>query len=183
MHVRKNTPPASSSRGKAKPATEEWLARDPFRFPTTDSFDAFIQAIADALPCKVEAVPSAELTWKPRVPQNAKPLKVGGRVGFEGMVETFVSKKDNSGRHVLLYMPPPAKPVKELPVRYSPGLGSQLLPFIHADICAYMQFWDTGKEEDDEPMFDYTSVEYQASTSDSIASQRVSFYSFVAIPR
>lgn len=122
VHVRKNTPPTSSSRSKAKPVADEWLARDPFRFPADGSFDSFIQAIADILPCKLEAVPSAELTWKPRVPQNAKPLKVGGPVGFEGMVETFASKKDNSGRHVLLYMPPPVKPVEDLPVRHTLAL-------------------------------------------------------------
>lgn len=134
IHVRKNAPPSTTTRSKAKAPVDEWLPRDPFRFSIDEPYDSFIRAIADALPCKLEAVPASDITWKPRVPQNAKPLKLGGTVGFEGMIETFAGKKDTTGRQLLLYMPPPAKPAEDKPVR-------PIVLFFynfHTNICAYI---------------------------------------------
>ncbi|KAJ7483053.1 hypothetical protein B0H11DRAFT_1914790 [Mycena galericulata] len=86
-------------------------------------------------------------------PLNAKPLTVGGKIGYDAIVTAM--KERNKDRIVNIFMPPPAVPME--------------------DVNANMQKpWPTGLNEEPQPVFDYTELE-RPEARDSIQQQKLSF--------
>lgn len=109
-----SAPPAPKTRGK--PAAPVYHNIDPFEFKTTDDYDTFIEAIAQALPCPVRNVPKEKITWFANKPLNFREVGLGGPVGYKGLISEFKGRSEKQGLSLTLTMPPPSKDANPKPV-------------------------------------------------------------------
>jgi hypothetical protein len=115
IHVLRQNIPSAPPKARSKKPEDEYLQRGPFQFQNTDTYDHFLQLLADTLPCpSPKHIAASKITWKPQKPLKAESLPLGGAVGFSIMINELASKPS---RVITLTMPPPAKPVDEVPVR------------------------------------------------------------------
>ncbi|KAJ7614234.1 hypothetical protein DFH06DRAFT_1344194 [Mycena polygramma] len=143
-------PPVTATKKRAsgsKSADDDAIQKGPFSLPTSASYPALLSAIAEALPCRKEHVNESKILWKPKKPKNADKLSLGKATGYKVMVEEMKGKAPGT-RQVLLYMPPPAKPMDD----DTP--------------------WET--DGDPQPTFDYNELE-PALPSDSVYAQKENF--------
>ncbi|KAJ7861958.1 hypothetical protein B0H13DRAFT_2072311 [Mycena leptocephala] len=126
-------PPLTKKRG-AKAADDDCLQKGPFSLPTSESYSTL-------------NINESKITWKPKKPKNGEKLPLGKNTGYQAMV-TEMEGKAPEGRVVLLFMPPPTKPMEEA----TP--------------------WETNDEP--VPSFDYTQLE-PTGAADSVAQQKESF--------
>jgi hypothetical protein len=114
IHVLRQTVPSAPSKPRAKKPEDEYLQRGPFQFLSTDTYDIFLDSLAQTLPCpSPKHIASSKITWKPQKPLKAEALPLGGSLGFSIMIAELANKPS---RVIILTMPPPAKPVDEVPV-------------------------------------------------------------------
>ncbi|KAJ7905020.1 hypothetical protein B0H13DRAFT_2024068 [Mycena leptocephala] len=139
-------PPLTKKRG-AKAADDDCLQKGPFSLPTSESYSTLLSSMAAELPCRKENINESKITWKPKKPKNGEKLPLGKNTGYQAMV-TEMEGKAPEGRVVLLFMPPPTKPMEEA----TP--------------------WETNDEP--VPSFDYTQLE-PTGAADSVAQQKESF--------
>ncbi|KAJ7906108.1 hypothetical protein B0H13DRAFT_2274196, partial [Mycena leptocephala] len=140
-------PPITSKKRGTKASEDDTLQKGPFSLPISEPYSTLLSAIASELPCRVENINQSKITWKPKKPKNGNKLPLGKDTGYEAMVTEMEGKAPES-RVVLLYMPPPTKPMEEE------------MP------------WDNNNEP--EPAFDYSQLE-PTGASDSIMQQKESF--------
>ncbi|KAJ7901554.1 hypothetical protein B0H13DRAFT_1882889 [Mycena leptocephala] len=137
-------PPLTKKRG-AKTEDDDCLQKGPFSLPTSESYSSLVSAMAVELPCRKENINETKITWKPKKPKNGEKLPLGKDTGYKAMV-TEMEGKAPEGRFVLLFMPPPTKPMEEA------------------------VSWETNDEP--VPSFDYTQLE-PTGASDSDSQQKV----------
>ncbi|KAJ6513720.1 hypothetical protein C8R47DRAFT_1091690 [Mycena vitilis] len=113
IHILKPVANSVPTRGRTKTKPEDgYLQRGPFQFLSTCSFDSFVAAMADELPCSPSHIVLEKTEWKPQTPANRALLPLGGSKGFCVLQKQIASTKD---RIVILRMPGPRKPTQELP--------------------------------------------------------------------
>ncbi|KAJ7889639.1 hypothetical protein B0H13DRAFT_2532204 [Mycena leptocephala] len=130
----------------SKSADDDSIQRGPFTLPMSKPYPSLLSAIATALPCLPKNINESKITWKPKKPQNTAKLPLGKAEGYKAMLAEMVDK--GGSRAVLLYMPPPTKPMEDA----TP--------------------WD--KANDPAPQFDFTKLE-PTLASNSILAQKASF--------
>ena len=114
IHILRQSVPSAPSKARAKKAEDEYLQRGPFQFQSTNTYDDFLHLLAETLPCPgPKHIAASKITWKPQKPLKAEALPLGGALGFSIMINELASKPS---RVIILTMPPPAKPVDEVPV-------------------------------------------------------------------
>ncbi|KAJ7939013.1 hypothetical protein B0H13DRAFT_2301214 [Mycena leptocephala] len=74
-------------------------------------YSSLLSAIARALPCLPENINESKIMWKPKKPQNAAKLPLGKTDGYKAILTEMGDK--GGSRTVLLYMPPPTKPMED----------------------------------------------------------------------
>jgi hypothetical protein len=117
INIPKSLPLTTKKRG-AKAADDDCLQKGPFSLPTSESYSALLSSMAAELPCRKENINESKITWKPKKPKNGEKLPLGKNTGYQAMV-TEMEGKAPEGRVVLLFMPPPTKPMEEATVRES----------------------------------------------------------------
>ncbi|KAK7037181.1 hypothetical protein R3P38DRAFT_3481279 [Favolaschia claudopus] len=137
--------PAPTKKRTPKPTEDDTLQKGPFILPMSASYLDLLSAIATELPCLVENINQSKIMWKTKKPLTGDKFPLGKAVGYAAMVEELKGKAE---RVVILFMPPPNKPMEE--------------PML----------WET--EEAPPPTFDYSELE-RAGPSGSIAEQKISF--------
>ncbi|KAJ7897883.1 hypothetical protein B0H14DRAFT_3581457 [Mycena olivaceomarginata] len=95
----------------SKSPDDDSIQRGPFTFPMSKPYPSLLSAIATALPCLPENINESKITWKPEEPQNTAKLPLGKAEGYKAMLAEMEDK--GSSRAVLLYMPPPTKPMED----------------------------------------------------------------------
>ncbi|THU81438.1 hypothetical protein K435DRAFT_873343 [Dendrothele bispora CBS 962.96] len=148
IQIRKPTRAPSSSRSK-QTAVSEFTSRGPFEFKTSDSYQTFLEHLADTLPCIIAQIPQNSIVFRPDKPTNSREKPLGSEVAYRAMLRDFIHRTEKQGLSMTITMDPPAKPVEE------------------------PAFWDTG-EVNKQPNFDFTSLE-TTNIGDSVVSQKMSF--------
>ncbi|KAJ6512593.1 hypothetical protein C8R45DRAFT_1206632 [Mycena sanguinolenta] len=139
-------PTQMKARRGAKAAALEEIQRGPFSLSISEPYEALLSSIATELPCRIADINESQILWKPKKPKNAEKLRLAKEKGYKAMIMELEGKTvDNLV--VLLYMPPPNKPMEDAPP------------------------WDT--PDDSEPSFDFSELETM-NASDSIEQQKVS---------
>ncbi|KAJ7921024.1 hypothetical protein B0H13DRAFT_2418679 [Mycena leptocephala] len=149
INIPKPVPATSKKRASSSKASEDdtMVQRGPFTLPPSDSYADLLTAIAAELPCREEHIVTSKITWKPKKPKNAEKLPLSKATGYDAMVKEMEGKVPE-GRVVLLFMPPPVKPMDdEVP-------------------------WET--KNDPEPMFDYSQLE-PSGANESVMQQKETF--------
>ena len=114
IHVLQQTAPTAPPKPRAKKPEDEYLQRSPFQFHSTDTYDDFLHFLAQTLPCpSLKHITSSKITWKPQKPLKAEALPLGSSLGFSIMINELASKPSHV---IILMMPPPTKPIDEVPV-------------------------------------------------------------------
>ncbi|KAJ7728752.1 hypothetical protein B0H16DRAFT_1470341 [Mycena metata] len=148
VFIPKILPATSSKRGGRKLSDEDrFIQRGPLTIPTTAPYSSLLNAIATALPCPRGNILESQILWKPKKPKNADKLALGYAAGYKVLVDEMEEKAPGS-RHILLFMPAPAKPLEEAPS------------------------WDT--DDAPPPTFDYSQLELAGAT-DSVQQQKIAF--------
>lgn len=114
IHILWQTVPSAPPKVCTKKPKDEYLQRGPFQFQSTNTYDYFLCFLAKTLPCpSPKHIAASKITWKPQKPLNAEALLLGDALGFSIMIDKLASKPSCV---IILTMPPPAKPVDEVPV-------------------------------------------------------------------
>ncbi|KAJ6505756.1 hypothetical protein C8R47DRAFT_1066646 [Mycena vitilis] len=137
----------TKKRASSSKSDNDVLQKGPFSLRVSDSYPKLLATIATELPCRVEQIHQSKITWKPKKPQNAEKLPLGKEKGYKALVAEMEGKADGA-RVVLLFMPPPAKPMED----ENPWVA----------------------DEEAGPAFDFGELE-SSSTGDSIQEQKNSF--------
>jgi hypothetical protein len=112
IHVLRQTVASAPSKPHAKKPKDEYLQCGPFQFRSTDTYDNFLEFLAQTLPCpSPKHIASSKITWKPQKPLKAEALPLGGSLGFSIMINKLASKPSCV---IILTMLLPAKPVDEV---------------------------------------------------------------------
>ncbi|KAJ7740895.1 hypothetical protein DFH07DRAFT_778218 [Mycena maculata] len=96
----------------SKAADDDSLQKGPFSLLITAPYSSLLSAIATALPCRRENINESKIVWKPKKLKNAEKLPLGKEDGYKVMISDMEDKA-MSAWQVLLYMPPPAKPMED----------------------------------------------------------------------
>ena len=114
IHILRQTVPSAPPKACAKKPEDKYLQCGPFQFQSNNTYDDFLRFLAETLPCpSPKHIAASKITWKPQKPLKAEALPLGGTLGFSIMINELASKPS---RVIILTMPPPAKPVDEVPV-------------------------------------------------------------------
>lgn len=127
VSIPKLLPPTSSKCGAKIADEDKFIQRGPFTVPTAAPYSTLLNSIATALPCPRGNILESQIVWKPKKPKNAEKLPLGYADGYKVLVAEMEEKAPGS-RQVLLFMPTPAKPVEEAPVRDRLLHGVCLIP-------------------------------------------------------
>ncbi|THU98520.1 hypothetical protein K435DRAFT_856530 [Dendrothele bispora CBS 962.96] len=119
-----------------KQLTPDFLQRGPFEFKTTDTYDHFLNLLAQALPCIPSQLPLPTIIYRPQKGPAGCDLPLGGPIGYGALIKEFKHHNKKQGLTMILMMDPPSKAPEEL------------------------VFWETGDIETDQaPSFDYSALE------------------------
>lgn len=96
----------SRVRGKSSSSTSQKLAQcNPFIFTVKDSFNTFVDAVADAADTMPWHLTMSRLHWRFKTPANLQPKLLTNEVGYQAMIKAV------KGRHkdqvIFLYIPQP----------------------------------------------------------------------------
>lgn len=112
----KPQPRSSSSACLHKLSDEEKYAMcGVITFSPDDDYVSLLSKLSIQLPCPVGYIIEEKIMWKFHTPANSTYLTLGGEVGFKSLIKQLTSRKAEQ-RIILLAMPPPAKPLAEMPV-------------------------------------------------------------------
>lgn len=110
--VPKDVPPArlgaKKSSGSSKFDFTSFVQKDPFKFPSDGSYQAFLAVVSQAMKCSVNLIQPKTLQYKLKVPQTSPILAMGSSVCFEALIDDVTNKTANK-RDVFLLSPPPIK--------------------------------------------------------------------------
>ncbi|KAK7037158.1 hypothetical protein R3P38DRAFT_3183284 [Favolaschia claudopus] len=94
----------------APPTYEKARCERPIILPVTAPYDELLSAIASELPCLVQNINQSKILWKTKKPASGEKSPLGKAIGYEAMVDDV---KKKASRVVVLYMPPPTKPMDD----------------------------------------------------------------------
>ncbi|KAE9384830.1 hypothetical protein BT96DRAFT_1026783 [Gymnopus androsaceus JB14] len=100
-------PPSSAPARGRKPTKpkEEYEEKNPFTLETSATFSSLLVAISCVVGCSAVAIDHNLIRWKRQnAAATAKPLILGGEIGFKSLVLQMKAQKP-AGRVVMLYMP------------------------------------------------------------------------------
>ncbi|KAE9384771.1 hypothetical protein BT96DRAFT_982218 [Gymnopus androsaceus JB14] len=100
-------PPSSAPARGRKPTKpkEEYEEKNPFTLETSATFSSLLVAISCVMGCSAVAIDHNLIRWKcQNAAATAKPLILGGEIGFKSLVLQMKAQKP-AGHVVMLYMP------------------------------------------------------------------------------
>ncbi|KAK6969285.1 hypothetical protein R3P38DRAFT_3229228 [Favolaschia claudopus] len=103
-------PPPPTKKRAAKANDDDTLQKGPIIPPVTAPYDELLAAIASELPCLVQNINQSKILWKTKKPASGEKSPLGKAIGYEAMVDDV---KKKASRVVVLYMPPPTKPMDD----------------------------------------------------------------------
>ncbi|KAF7371778.1 hypothetical protein MVEN_00034400 [Mycena venus] len=159
--------PSSRSRTKVKPE-DQYIQRGPFKFMSNCSFDEFVTAMANTLPCFPTHIVLDKTEWKPQTPANRAPLPLGGEDGFNVLRTQISTTRD---KIVIITMPRPRKPTADVLFWDTPDTGDAA-----KDASGEAGPSNIGKAKQE---FDFSELE-ASTTEESVADQKMSFDKAVA---
>lgn len=83
-----------------------YIQKDPFKFPSDGSYQAFLTAVARTLDCSVNLLQSKSLEYKFKVPLTSPVLAMGSAVSFEAFIDEVINKTVTKRDVFLLSLPP-----------------------------------------------------------------------------
>ena len=107
----------TSSHNSRKPGSKptknlpiDIIHKGPFKCNTDDTFHSFKSRVAEALPCRVSALPISKFVWKfESQAQGAPRKKVADEAGYEALLDAVKAKRRHENVVVWLYTPKPSK--------------------------------------------------------------------------
>ncbi|KAI6150461.1 hypothetical protein BKA82DRAFT_4352310 [Pisolithus tinctorius] len=112
LHLETSVEVLARTRGKSTSSTSVKLTQcNPFIFTVKDTFDTFIDAVADAADTMPWHLAAEQLRWQFETPANLQLKLVTNEVGYRAMINAVKSRKKD--QVIFLYVPRPIP--RELP--------------------------------------------------------------------
>ncbi|EDR03869.1 uncharacterized protein LACBIDRAFT_306644 [Laccaria bicolor S238N-H82] len=79
VYVKKLNPPCTA-KGKVE-ESDKYAQKGPFKLSSNDDYGTFLHKVSTVLPSLILHIIEDKMSWKPQMPQNAKPLPMGASMG------------------------------------------------------------------------------------------------------